>query len=81
LLLNGVAVKRIQQRFRKVVWIYGWSRHPIFSPGGSAASDVPASLASGQSFASRVAGGEPCGGLDFQAFWRFSVCCCLLSIR
>jgi hypothetical protein len=44
-------IKATNQRFRKVVWIYGWSRHPIFSPGGSAASDVPASLGSGQSFA------------------------------
>jgi hypothetical protein len=73
--------RRRDHRFRKVVGISGWSRHPIFWPGGSAASGVPASLGLGQSIALRVAGGEPFGGLDFQAFWRLSVYLCLFSIR
>jgi hypothetical protein len=55
-------------QFRKASGIYGWSRPPIFLPGGGAAADVPASLGLGQSIALRVAGGEPFGGLGFQAF-------------
>ncbi len=37
--------------FRKAVGNDGWGSHPIFWPGGSAASDVPASLGLGQSIA------------------------------
>ena len=69
--MGGQKASSHYQRFRKVVWICGLSSHPIFSPGGSAASDVPASLGLGQSSAIRVAGGRTFRRPGFPGFLAF----------